>query len=137
MNEFWNRVEKLPSGCWEWTGPRDKKGYGRGSNGQLAHRIAYSLAKADPAGKVVCHACDNPPCVNPDHLWLGSVVDNARDAVRKGRFKGMGRTHCTQGHEFTVENTYQRTTGNGRRSCRACNAEAVRRYKGRAKGAAA
>lgn len=77
--------------CWPWTGSTDQHGYGRISQGRglspkKAHRIAYELFKGPILdGLHVCHACDNPNCVNPNHLWVGTAKDNALDRVRKGR----------------------------------------------------
>lgn len=75
--------------CWPWTGAVDEKGYGRfmleGRN-QRAHRVALALdGRPVPVGFDGCHACDNPPCVNPAHLWPGSRLENVRDASAKGR----------------------------------------------------
>jgi len=82
------------TGCWEWSGAT-RRGYGRltvGSrtNGtrrsESAHRVSFNLAKgAIPNGMEVCHVCDNPKCINPDHLFLGTKADNAHDRDRKGR----------------------------------------------------
>lgn len=88
---FWSKVDKSGD-CWLWTASVDRKGYGmfginRG-NGR-AHRIAWELANGPiPAGKQICHACDNPPCVNPDHLWLGTNRENMEDARLKGKWVG-------------------------------------------------
>lgn len=75
--------------CREWTGARDKEGYGRLKIGRAqmkAHRVAYMIAHGvDPAGLYVCHSCDNPACCAPDHLWLGTNRENQIDAVDKGR----------------------------------------------------
>lgn len=76
--------------CWEWTGGKTVAGYGlfctEGNRHVLAHRFAYELAYgAIPDGLLVCHSCDNPPCCNPDHLWLGNDAVNAADMVAKGR----------------------------------------------------
>lgn len=83
------------SGCWEWTGGFTRGGYGRfrmgsvadGTRGQRrAHRVSWELFHGPiPNGYDVCHACDNPPCVNPDHLFLGTRKDNMVDMRRKGR----------------------------------------------------
>lgn len=86
---FWARVRRSAD-CWEWQGAIDHKwGYGQISVAgkmQLAHRIAYKLAYGSlPDDLLVCHKCDNPRCVRPDHLFLGTSTDNAHDKVRKGR----------------------------------------------------
>lgn len=84
-------LERLPTdgpegACWEWGGPTNKKGYGTGANGVFAHRLAYERARGPiPHGLLVCHTCDNPPCCNPSHLFLGTTQDNADDMVAKGR----------------------------------------------------
>lgn len=76
-------------GCWEWQGACDVYGYGRyyhlNTDGK-AHRVAYQFACGPiPSDHVVCHRCDNPKCVRPDHLFLGLQADNARDMYAKGR----------------------------------------------------
>jgi hypothetical protein len=86
-DRFWSRVTK-GDGCWEWSGARDRGGYGHfnGAHGNRAHRFSWILANGPiPAGMLICHRCDNPPCVNPDHLFLGTVLDNHRDMDAKGR----------------------------------------------------
>lgn len=84
MKRFWDKVDKTGD-CWEWTARRDKNGYGMLGNDR-AHRFSFSLANGGiPDGMQVLHHCDNPPCVNPDHLWLGTPKDNARDRNAKGR----------------------------------------------------
>lgn len=77
------------SGCWLWMGAVNDWGYGILKVNKLhrrAHRLSYGEFRGEiPAGKVVCHRCDMPPCINPDHLWLGDAKDNVADMVRKGR----------------------------------------------------
>ncbi len=89
MNRFfWRHVDKGPD-CWEWQGALNEWGYGitRSDNRtQLAHRVAWEAANGTiPDGLLVCHHCDNPKCVNAQHLFLGTDKDNTQDMVRKGR----------------------------------------------------
>lgn len=89
LERFWARVHKLASGCWEWMGCRDKAGYGQvrfAGKARRAHRVAWFLTKGPiPKGLCVLHKCDNPPCVNPEHLWLGTRPENSHDMTLKGR----------------------------------------------------
>lgn len=86
---FYDKVLPLSCGCHVWLACRNKKGYGLfqvGRRSVHAHRVAYALMNGDiPDGMFVCHMCDNPCCVNPDHLFLGTHDDNMRDMVSKGR----------------------------------------------------
>lgn len=92
---FWRKVDlggDHPRGCWVWTGLRSALGYGRFVEGAgthwFAHRFAWSLVNGAPdVGKVICHRCDNPSCVNPAHLFMGTQGDNIRDAASKGRVR--------------------------------------------------
>jgi hypothetical protein len=91
VDRFWAKVELLSTGCWVWKGARGTShGYGQfGCRGlYLAHRVAYFIyyGKFDVKLKVL-HHCDNPPCVNPLHLFLGTNKDNSRDMLSKGRCK--------------------------------------------------
>lgn len=80
---------KKESSCWIWKGPLFSGGYGQfkiGKKNLKAHRFSYIYFKGDiPNGKLVCHKCDNPSCVNPDHLWIGTYKENAEDRDKKGR----------------------------------------------------
>lgn len=97
---FWSHVTKTESGCWEWKGCRIKgRGYGivkRFVDGKKkyrkVHRVAYELAIGPvPEGLMVCHHCDNPPCINPEHLFAGTGSDNMSDCVKKGRYKSPAK----------------------------------------------
>jgi hypothetical protein len=88
---FWEKVDtRSDTECWLWTGSLTK-GYGqfnlgRGRGGVYAHRLAYFLNRGiDPGPLLTCHECDQPRCCNHKHLWLGSIGDNNRDSVAKGR----------------------------------------------------
>ncbi len=91
---LWSRVRKLGlNDCWEWVGPTTQAGYGklgaglRGGKILLAHRVAFEDTYGSiPSGLCVLHRCDNRPCVNPTHLWLGTKRDNLLDAIAKGHW---------------------------------------------------
>lgn len=91
-----------PDECWSWRGSRDLKGYGRiwdGKRVQLAHRISWVLAHGSLDSAIcVLHRCDNPPCANPRHLFLGTRQDNNEDARRKGRAASGPPVHRGEAH---------------------------------------
>ena len=93
VEKFWSKVRRgAADECWPWTAGSTQRGYGvlyaRGSRDShwLAHRYSYTLHNgAIPPGLCVCHSCDNPPCVNPAHLWVGTRRQNSQDMIDKGR----------------------------------------------------
>ena len=108
--------------CKLWHGTRDRKGYGILTISGIslkAHRVAYRLHIGKiPAGMLVCHKCDNPPCVESSHLFVGTASDNQRDAVVKKRHSESRKTHCPQGHQYSNTNT---RINKGKRQCRRCD----------------
>jgi hypothetical protein len=129
---FWARVLKTDS-CWLWTGHcraplpygrlRDRSG--KGPLQPYAHRVSWEIHFGPiPDEAFVCHHCDNPQCVNPDHLFLGTQQDNMADAHAKGRFINQGKMVCKFGHLLTPENTYTSNSpshrGHPNRRCRTC-----------------
>ncbi len=107
LQRFMANVKKCDNGCWEWQGVRGSTGYGRlRVNKQTiwTHRLSWSLHYGNiPIGLYVLHRCDNPPCVNPDHLFLGTQHDNMQDAAVKGRIvSSFGDQNGTRLHPETV-----------------------------------
>lgn len=117
------------TGCWLWNG--HTRGRNRFKYGLVdvcgkrygAHRLSYILHKGpipeggDFRGMCICHTCDNPLCVNPDHLFLGTHQENMTDKTVKGRTE-RSKTHCRHGHERNEENTYRYKGGSAQ--CRVC-----------------
>lgn len=90
INRFWNFVNKQREHeCWNWTAYKNRDGYGNFADGKKrwnAHRVSYIIANGEiPKGLCVCHKCDNPSCVNPDHLYLGTHKQNMNDMQIRGR----------------------------------------------------
>lgn len=108
-SRFWARVEKSDA-CWLWTGPLINAGYGKfkvESRTRSAHRFSYELRHGPiPEGMIICHTCDNPPCVNPDHLFLGTNKDNSRDMVAKNRAARL-RGERANGVKLTTEDVLE------------------------------
>lgn len=125
---FMRFVPSCPgAACWEWNvdSAHHKYGYdmfeikldGKWKSKQ-AHRIAWLIFRgAIPDGLSVLHTCDNPPCVNPDHLYLGTHQDNMKDRATRKTHPLSKRTHCNQGHSFSGNNLYIGLEG---RRCRRC-----------------
>jgi hypothetical protein len=130
VERFFAKVQ-ITEGCWLWRGAQKgrhyvtRTGYGHfalnGRKQVAAHRWSWIHFHGPiPAGLFVCHTCDNPVCVNPAHLFLGTVKDNALDMVAKGRHGALRlrKTHCLRGHEYTATDV---NTTNGRHNCQTCN----------------
>lgn len=126
---FWSKVDV--GDCWEWLGGRGNHGHGylriaRATT--MAHRYAWELLVGPiPDGLELDHLCRNPPCVNPDHL---EPVTHRENLLRGAGVASQhaARTHCPQGHPYTLENTYDWSNGNRqRRQCKTCHRERNRR----------
>lgn len=142
-DRLWAKTAKgAVNECWNWRGGNDGRYGALYWNGRRikAHRASWRLANGEiPEGKEVCHSCDNPRCVNPRHLFLGSHSENMKDARAKGRQPiphELGfiphnalKTHCKRGHPFTPENTY--TNSHGNRGCRICQRMHDAEYRAR------
>jgi hypothetical protein len=115
---FWAKVDvRGADECWPWLAGRNEDGYGVFHVSPERHvvtasRFAWELAngKRAPADKKVCHSCDNPPCCNQAHLWLGTPLDNIRDRDAKNRRVpwNRGATSCKRGHALATS-TFVRT----------------------------
>jgi len=129
FNRFVKRV-RYTDGCWIWTGNRNGDGYGvfhvSRTKRYMAHRAALEFANGEPvpSDKLACHHCDNPSCVRPSHLYIGTFSDNNSDTYYRGphpfrSYKRPFLTHCHQGHLFTPDSVYiDRSTG--KRKCKIC-----------------
>ncbi len=118
--------------CIVWSGYVTPLGYGqsgtRRHGTRLAHRIAWIEAHGPiHDGMCICHTCDNPACVNVEHLFVGTQKDNLNDMATKGRHRNQSKTHCPKGHE------YDGIDMNGKRTCSPCKRAAEARYNERRK----
>ena len=139
IQRFWRHVKRGGNDeCWEWTGYRNRNGYGRFGTGKralgtfklvIAHRFCYVLYYGEPTANKprVLHHCDNPPCQNPRHLYAGTLSDNTQDSINRGRNYQRRKTHCPQGHPYTPENTYKYRGERQCIECRTARSQARRR----------
>ncbi|MBM4716161.1 HNH endonuclease [Rhodococcus hoagii] len=121
VERFHAKVKRLESGCWEWQGEILSNGYGRicvRQRRELAHRWSYEHHVGPiPDGLVIDHECNNPRCVNPDHLRPMTQQENVLRSETDLAAINARKTHCLRGHEFDSANTYMQR---GTRQCRKC-----------------
>lgn len=141
LDRIRENVAFSPTGCWLWKGARNSKGYGQiglfangKSTSKSVHRLVAAIAHGPiPEGLLALHTCDVRHCVNPAHLYVGTLLDNARDCKARGRgvntlaLINAAKTHCLRGHPYSLENT-RVNKKNGGRLCRICQAVSSRRH---------
>lgn len=118
---FWSKVELFhgitDEDCWNWTGSKTPKGYGmitERNDTLKAHRVSWEMRYGKIENNLcVLHRCDVPSCVNPSHLFLGTITDNNKDMIVKGRNNNQLATHCKRNHPLQYRK-------NGRRWCPVC-----------------
>lgn len=123
LNKFLSLVDKKGQDyCWIFNGFLDKNKYGKIKfkyKIYLAHRLMWETCFGSiPKNLFVCHKCDNPTCVNPKHLFLGTALDNNLDKIKKGRDHNAAKTECRNGHTYTKQNT---SIHNNKRKCKTCD----------------
>lgn len=125
--QLWDNCKINSGGCLEFLGRRDEKGYGRvmweGKNDR-AHRLVFEALNGIKlkTKEYICHKCDNPSCINIDHLFLGDQTINMRDMAAKKRHFNSKKVKCKNGHPF------DRVDSRGNRNCSICHKELLRNY---------
>lgn len=132
LSAFFERID-FSTGCWNWTGSTNNKGYGAFSYSKVkigAHRLSLILHKSEPENKslVAMHSCNNPGCVNPAHLSWGTQSENLKQMVESGRqvlgehlIRNLEAEECPRGHSLEGENLDPRDLSIGWRNCLACH----------------
>lgn len=130
--KFWNKVdlpfEATNEDCWLWNASKNNCGYGQfwfNKKSMRAHRLSYLWYKGEiPEGLEVCHKCDEPSCINPNHLFVATHQQNLQDCADKNRLNNemASRNYCSRGHEYTPENTWNYVSKEGYpyRKCKRC-----------------
>lgn len=120
---LFSRTRKTNDGCLEWIGASNRRGYGVTSLRRKfwqTHRLSWFFHHGDPGEMFVCHKCDNPACINIEHLFLGTPKDNIVDMIEKGRSYFGTKTHCRRGHSLEDALVAKSGPRRGRRNCRTC-----------------
>lgn len=134
-DRIYKRVLVTEAGCWEWQGAKNNKGYGQvGYQGKiiLAHRASWKVTHGSfPDGMLVRHQCDNPPCINPGHLEVGTYKDNMQDAIKRNRFVvGENHQRCVVSDEAVriIRSEYRVFTTPGLRGRQSNKKELAQRF---------
>jgi hypothetical protein len=126
---FWSKVNIDPDGCWGWSGAKSPRGYGVmtiNNKKKIATHVSWWLETGDWPTAWMLHKCDNPPCIRPDHLFVGNQTDNMRDAHSKGRTKNtfVEKEFCKHGHPMSGDNVgliNSKARGKILRYCKECS----------------
>jgi hypothetical protein len=124
------RFANVKDGCWEWSGAITNYGYGSQTVNKKtfrAHRLSLMIHGRNIRDAYVLHHCDNRKCVNPEHLYLGDALDNARDRVARKRWFREPKTHCLHGHSLEGENLYI-SPKSKQRCCRTCRSARSKKF---------
>jgi len=132
---LYNRIIETTAGCWEWQGARNNKGYGQVGLERkiiLAHRASWTVTNGPiPENLIVRHICDNPPCINPNHLELGTYKDNSADAIKRNRAAiGVRHPNCVLSDDDVraIRLEHRRFTVIGQRGYRSNKKELAEKY---------